>query len=211
LPLEAYIGQLRALSSIHGVIEPALANCIDERIASVWHNSMRKLPLLQQDLRYFEPRTVADLKEAVEAALNTADALRLIALEEPLALLGWLYVLEGSTLGAAVIRPMLARGFLLAGDEGLAYLHSYGSAIHERWAAYKQRMNALHLSAEAREQVTEAACQLFAQLETIFRALYPFPPESRTYLATSVNPEAGRHPIPADAREVQAAVQAGDI
>lgn len=211
LPLESYVGQLRALSAIHGVIERALANCSDERITAVWDSGRRKLHLLQADLRYFEPRTVADIKEAMEAALNTADELRLQSLEDPLALLGWLYVLEGSTLGAAVVRPMTARAFLLTGDGGLAYLHSYGDAVHERWAEYKQRMNALHLSDEEREQVVQAACQLFAKLEMIFCALYPFLPESRTYLVTSINPEAGRHPVPADAREVQAAVKAGDV
>jgi heme oxygenase len=211
LPLESYIGQLRALSAIHGVIEQALANCTDERIAFVWNNGMGKLPLLQQDLRYFEPRTVADLKEAVEAALNTADELRLVSLEEPISLLGWVYVLEGSTLGAVVVRPMVARALLLAGEDGLAYLHSYGSAIHDRWAEYKQRMNALRLSPEERSQVAQAACQLFDKLETIFRALYPFQPKSKTYLVASINPEAGRHPVPADAGEVQAAVKAGDV
>ncbi len=77
LPLESYVGQLRALLAIHGVIEQALAVCTDERVAAVWNADMRKLALLQQDLGYFEPRTVADLKEAVDAALKTADALRL--------------------------------------------------------------------------------------------------------------------------------------
>lgn len=211
LPLESYVGQLRALSAIHGVLEQALENCSDERIASVWNGGMCKLPLLQQDLRYFEPRSVADLKEATEAALKTADDLRLRSINEPLSLLGWVYVLEGSTLGALVVRPLVARAFLLIGEEGLAYLHSYGCTVHLRWAEYQQRMNSLRLSAEEREQVVGAAIDFFAQLETLYRALYPFQPESRTYLVTSINPEAGRHPVPADVREVQAAVRAGDL
>ena len=172
---------------------------------------MRKLPLLQQDLGYFEPRTVADLKEAVEAALKTADALRLRAIEAPLALLGWIYVLEGSTIGATVVRPLVARALLLSDNEGLAYLHSYGAAVHAHWTAYKERMNALRLGAEERGQIAEAAVDLFVRLETVFRALYPFQPESKTFLVTSINPEAGRHPVPADAREVQASLRAGDI
>ena len=32
---------------------------------------------------------------------------------------------------------------------------------------------------------------IFQQLDSIFRALYPFPPESKTYLVTSINPDAG--------------------
>ena len=211
LPLESYVGRLRALAAIHGVLEQALASCVDARVASVWTIDMCKLPLLQQDLRYFEPRTVADLREAVEAALRAADHLRLRSLEQPLSLLGWLYVLEGSTLGAVVLRPLIARAFLLTGEEGMAYVHSYGPAVHARWAQYQQRMNALRLSAEEREGVARAAGECFDHLEEVFLALHPFAPESRAFLITSINPEAGRHPLPADAREVQASIRAGDI
>ena len=210
LPLESYVGQLRALAALHGVLEQALENCADKRVASVWNSDMRKLPLLQQDLRYFEPRAVADLREAVDAALKTVERLRLRSLEQPLTLLGWVYVLEGSTLGALMLRPMYARAFLLTGEEGLASLHCYGKAVHARWAQYQQRMNALCLSAEEREAMIQAANQFFAQLEAIFQALYPFQPESKTFLVTSINPEAGRHPVPSDEREVQAALRAGD-
>ena len=53
LPLESYVGQLRALAVIHSVLEQALASCADPRIGSVWNCEMRKLPLLQNDLRFF--------------------------------------------------------------------------------------------------------------------------------------------------------------
>jgi len=208
LPLESYVGQLRALAVIHGVLEKALAGCADARVAAVWHEAMRKLPWLQQDLDYFEPRAVADLQEVVDAALHLAEQIRL---QSPLALLGAAYVLEGSTLGASVVRPMVARAFLLTGDEGLAYLHSYGAAIHECWAQYQQRMNALALNAAERAELIQSANDFFLQLEKIFRALYPFAPESKTFTVTAINPEAGRHAVPADAREVAAAIRAGDL
>jgi hypothetical protein len=66
---------------------------------------MRKLPLLQNDLRFFEPRTVADVKEGVEAALKAAEQLRLLSVERPLALLACVYVLEGSTRRATSTLP----------------------------------------------------------------------------------------------------------
>src|SRR5664279_619298 len=72
-------------------------------------------------------------------------------------------------------------------------------------------MNALQLSAEERGQITQAASKFFEQLAAIFQALYPFQPESKTFLVTSINPEAGRHPVPADAREVRASLRAADI
>jgi methanogenic corrinoid protein MtbC1/heme oxygenase len=211
LPLESYVGQLRALSVIHGVLEQALADCADERVKSVWSSDMSKLPLLQKDFQYFEPRTVSDIREAVEASLKVAEHVRLISLEQPLSLLGCLYVLEGSTLGARVLGPLVARAFLLAGAEGLAYLHSYGSEVRARWAHFQRRMNGLRVAEQEREQMNAAANDFFGQLEVVFLALYPFQPESRTFSATSINPEAGRHPMPADVREVQASLRAGDI
>jgi len=211
LPLESYVGQLRALAVIHGVLEEALASCADPRVASVWQDDMRKVPLLQQDLRYFEPRTVADLKEAVEAAIAVDTHVRLCSIDDPLSLLGYVYVLEGSTLGAQVVKPLVARAFLLSGEGGLSYLSSYGPAVHARWAQFQQRMNALQLSAAERAGIAEAASDLFKRIEAVFLALYPFAPESKTFLVTSINPEAGRHAVPSDPREVHASLKAGDL
>ncbi len=211
LPLESYVGQLRALAVIHGVLEQALAECRDQRVASVWCSDMRKLPVLEQDLNYFEPRTVADLKEAEQAAQQAVQQIRLHSIEQPLALLACVYVLEGSALGARVLRPLVARALLLSGNEGLAYLHGYGSELGERWAQFQQRMNALQLSTSEREQLDEGANHFFEKLEAVFLALYPFQDESKTFLVTSINPEAGRHAVPADAREVQASLQAADL
>lgn len=211
LPLESYVGQLRALAVMQGVLEQALLDCADERIAAVWHTEQRKLPLLEQDLHFFEPRTVADLKEAVEAAQTAATQIRLWSIEQPLALLACLYVLEGSSLGARVLRPMVARALLLTGNEGLAYLHGDGPAQDARWTQFQERMNALALSATEREQIGQAAHHFFEQIEAVFLALYPFQSESKTFLVTSINPEAGRHAVPTDAREVQASLRAADL
>ena len=211
LPLESYVGQLRALSVIHSVLEQTLAECPDVRVCSVWHSDIRKLPLLQQDLHYFEPRTVADLKDAVKAAQEAARQIRLLSVQEPLSLLACVYVLEGSTLGARVLRPLVARALLLAGDEGLAYLGGYGATTASRWAQFQERMNALELVPTERKQIGQAAIRFFEQIEAVFLALYPFQDDARTFLVTSINPEAGRHAVPSDAREVQASLRAADL
>ena len=110
-----------------------------------------------------------------------------------------------------MLRPQFARAFLLTGTEGLSYLRSYGAEIHVRWKQYQQRMNAIQLSLEEREQIVQAAGGFFTQTQAIFQALYPVKPESMTYHVTSINPEAGRHPVPADTREVKASLQAADL
>ncbi len=210
-PLASYVGQLRALALIHGVLEQTLAECADDRVASVWRGDMCKLPQLELDLRYFEPRSVADIKEAVQAAQQVVKTVRLQSMEQPLSLLGFVYVLEGATLGARVLRPLVARAFLLAGEDGLSYLNSYGTAVPQRWAQFQLRMNTLQLGAAEREQINQTANEFFASLETVFLALYPFQPESRIFAVNAINPEAGSHAVPDDAREVQAALRAGDI
>jgi len=211
LPLESYVGQLRALAVIHGVLEQALTGCADERVAAVWQDDMRKLPLLQQDLRFFEPRVVADIREAVELTQTVAGNLRLLSLQEPVALLGCLYVLEGSTLGAQALRSHYARAFALQAPEGLSYVDSYGAAVPAQWAQFRQRMAALSLGPAETAKVTQVAAEFFGRIAALYAALYPFKPESRTYAVTSLNPEAGRHPVPADPREVEASLRAGDL
>ena len=96
-------------------------------------------------------------------------------------------------------------------QEGLSYLHSEVPAVHIRWAQYQQRMNALRLNKEECELVVQAAKEFFAYVETLFQVLYPFKPESRVFHVTEINPDAGQHPVPADAREVEASLQAADI
>jgi hypothetical protein len=114
LPLESYVGQLRALAILHGVLERALTGLTHPAIKAVWEEGMKRLPLLENDLAYFQPRSKGD------------------------------------------------------------------------------------------------ACEAFEGLARVFRALYPVNQEALRTLVTSLNPEAGSHPIPSDPRELQAAVRAGE-
>ncbi len=92
LPLECYVNQLKGLAIIHGVLESALAEAVCEPVASVWNDSLRKLPLLAEDLEFFKPRIDSDYMPAIEAALAMTEKIRLWSIENPLTLLGYLYV-----------------------------------------------------------------------------------------------------------------------
>ncbi len=211
--LESYVGHLRALAIIHGTLEHAIAGSQDRDLVQVWRDDMRRLPLLQTDLHFFEPRAVADIGESVDAALQIAGDISLRLASQPATLLGLLYVLEGSALGGQTIAPRAARAFALAA-EGLDYLHSGGGdgadggAVRSRWAGFTQRMNGLQLSGDERTRIVGAAAAFFAAIKKVFAALQPFQAGSLAQLVTSINPEAGRHPIPADPREVGAALRA---
>lgn len=56
--------------------------------------------------------------------------------------LGWLYVLEGSTLGGKTIHRALETRRLDA--RGLSFLNPYGEAAGERWRAFVAELDRLH-------------------------------------------------------------------
>jgi heme oxygenase len=211
LPLEAYVGQLRAMAIIHGVLEHTVAHSDHHAVSSVWEASMAKLPLIEMDLAYLQPRTGGEVREASEESLKLAQRARLRGVEDPVSVLGYVYVLEGSTQGNALHLPDVAATFHLAGSDGLHYLLNYGDGTGDHWRQFTRRMNLAITEPAEQGRVVEAACEAFEGLTRVFRALYPIKPEALRPLVTSLNPEAGTHPIPSDPREIDAAVRAGEL
>ena len=66
LPLDCYVNQLRALAVIHAVMETEIGSSEDIRVAAIWDDEFKKLPLLEQDLQFFEPRVVSDVSASIE-------------------------------------------------------------------------------------------------------------------------------------------------
>lgn len=209
LPMTSYIGYLRTLGVVYSVLEHELPVEADDRIAEVWDDAMRKLPVIQRDLNHLAAREPRDIPAAHAAAQTVANCLLQRAAEQPVAMLGYLYVLEGSSLGAVVIAPWVKRAFALENGCGTAYLEGYGDTTQARWEAFKARMDGLELTPAERTAIVEAAIEAFEGIQDILSALHPFEPDSLAVLAASLNPEAGIHPIPQDPRELEAARQAG--
>lgn len=210
LPLESYVGYLRAMAVVHSTLEHELPVESDNRIAAVWDDAMRKLPALQRDLDHFAPQAIRDIPAAHTAAESVAHLLLKRSTASPLSMLGYLYVLEGSTLGARVLAPWARQTFDLSGDSGLAYLQSYGDAVEEHWHRFRASMDRLELSKPDRSSIVEAALEAFEHIGRLLEALYPFDPDKLIMAVTTLNPEAGSHPIPQDPREIDAARRAGE-
>jgi heme oxygenase len=122
LPIESYVGYLRAMAIVHAVMEHELPVEADPRIDGVWIDAMRRLPALQLDLAHFDRQEVGDIPAAQQAARQLADRLLRRSVERPLTMIGYLYVLEGSILGASVLGPQAERAFDLDHSRGCAYL-----------------------------------------------------------------------------------------
>jgi len=210
LPLECYVNQLRALAVIHGVLENEIAAIEDKRVSAIWDNELRKLPLLEEDIAFFKPRVVSDAASSIAAALAMTEKIRLRRIENPVTLLGYLYVLEGSTLGNSMHRTDISATFHLNGLNGCRYYSSYQEHVQGHWNQFSEKMNGTLSDPALHDWVIEAAREAFGGLDVLYTALYPLEKNEGFFHVTRINPEAGNHPIPGDEREIQAALKASD-
>lgn len=114
----------------------------------------RKTPWLVQDLADLGVHDVAVLPcDAIRTPDTTAQAL------------GVAYVLEGATLGGAIIGKHLRRSAGITPERGGRYYHSYGSERGPRWLhmqATLDRFGTVH--PDAVEEVEQAAATTFAAM-----------------------------------------------
>lgn len=120
---------------------------------------------LRADLRHFgaDPDAVAPLPATERAIADLEGDER----QRPLALLGWWYVTEGSKNGATFIAKALRKVYALTPGEGDRYWDPYGATQRERWAAWKQAIDAADLSDADRAHALAAAKRMFSVVAEI--------------------------------------------
>ncbi|MEW2115057.1 biliverdin-producing heme oxygenase [Streptomyces sp. NPDC005474] len=185
LPIERYVCQLAAyrlvLEALEGALEGAsegrlegthegeLARVTGSSAAPVWSPDLRKLPFIERDLAYFAELGTSPGPWAAEEAETFAAEIRRRADASDLpALLGFLYVMEGSTLGALVLHPYVSAAYGLPGADGVAY---YTSGDRDRWARLTARMNRALTDPGTQDQVVAAAHSAFRHAAAITGAL----------------------------------------
>jgi len=210
LPLECYVRQLRALAIVHAGLERELAAAQEPCVAAIWDENLRKLDLLLADVAHFESAGVLDSLPVVDAALALAERIRLRALEEPIALVGYLYVLEGSTLGNALHGRDVAATFGLDDGEGRRYYASYPGNVRGHWADFSERVNRVLADSLDQDLIVDAAIDAFTGLSELYDSLYPIDPGEKVHHITRINPEGGNHPMPQDEAEIAAALRASE-
>lgn len=175
LPAERYVGQLAAYRVVLEALEGELARVTDASAGGssatgpVWSSDLVKLPLVERDLAHFANLgTLPGPWAAPEADAFAADIRRHAAASDLPTLLGFLYVMEGSTLGALVLHPYVTDAYRLPGTDGVAY---YTSGDRDRWARFTARMNQAFTGPEAQDQVIAAAHSAYRHAAAIIGAL----------------------------------------
>ncbi len=161
LPQELLIAYLEQLLLIHQPLEEALRLLVTrvpalQQVVQPWHYHTSRLV---GDLRYFE----SDL-HALQPVPATAEFLTRLATyrtEASLAVLGVHYVLEGSKNGGRFQAAKVREMYELKSQDGTTYLDPYGMQQPALWGAYKEAMNGLSLTLEARATILEGANATF--------------------------------------------------
>lgn len=154
LPLERYVDQLAAYRLVLGALEDELSHATGPAVTAVWSAELVKLPLVERDLRYFAERGVSVRSYPRDEVDSFVAGIRHTAVADPDALLGFLYVLEGSTLGALVLQRHVCAAYGLTAPDGVAY---YGCGDRGRWARFTARMNAAVTDPGVRVRIADAA------------------------------------------------------
>jgi len=159
----AYLGQLY---HVHNSLESALENCLDQHAAiSVLATPDRmRVPDLDRDLAFYGVER--DQNVAGDAAQHFAVQVREIKTTAPVALLGALYVLEGSTNGGRFLASALRKSWDLDGD-GLAYFDPYGDAQPQKWAAFRRDMDEASFEADQEEAIIKMAKATFLAIAEV--------------------------------------------
>ncbi|WP_416985031.1 biliverdin-producing heme oxygenase [Streptomyces sp. T028] len=168
LPLDRYVGQLAAQRTVLKALEDELSRATDPAVTRVWSPDLVKLPLVERDLRHFGGSCTAPERWAAEESRSFADEIRRTAADTPRELLGFLYVLEGSTLGALFLRRYVSAAYRLTGTDGLAY---YGSGDRARWTRLTARLDETLTAPDAQDQVLTAAERAYRHTAAISQAL----------------------------------------
>jgi len=158
--------QLWVQDRLLAVLEEAIAQGALRELAPIWEPTMEKRSALVRDLEELADE-LREIPPGVSAAVTAGiRALRHDALD-PARLVGWIYVFEGSTLGAQVLADRLSQ----RDGRGLSYFRVYGSATRMRWEAFGERVERWVPPAAA-ERARAGAVQAFAVVREAFEAIH---------------------------------------
>jgi len=179
LPRDLFTRQMSQLLLVHTALEKALHHAAIENtdIASVVREEQFQQPRLVRDLAHvgFDPAKAA----ATTATQAVCSLIERLAATNPIALLGALYVFEGSNNGARFIARAVRKAYNIEELEGISYLDPYGEAQREKWGEFKAAMDALVLSDDDIESVVATAKQMFRAINAMGDDLLSETPTSK--------------------------------
>ena len=152
--LRAYRDLLARLYGFHAAWEPRAEAALAD---AEFFCGRRKVRLLRADL--------GELGMTPAAISGLALCEPTVAMRSPAEVWGSMYVVEGSTLGGAVIARHVERSLGLGRHSGCHYFRCYGENVRPMWTAFGSRL--LTRCGQAEEDVViAAACRTFEMMRS---------------------------------------------
>lgn len=210
-PDDSVVGHLRALAIVHAALDDALAKAsMTNGLEYLGRCGTPRLPGLIQDLARFPPWQYRDIYPAIRAAIELAGRIRRRAVTNPASLAGYVYVLEGSRLGALSVATAVDRALRVDSHDGLGYFRGLGPATAAHWDNTTGLLDTEVVDEDVQRSAIDAAREAFEGFHAIFHALFPFSSEDLCFTSAAINPESGDHPVPRDGSVIRAAIEAGN-
>jgi len=164
LKREEYAHWLAQMWHVHRALERGLGapRASDPRFAAV-PDEHAKEPLLAADLEALGAEPSPPLPATARLVARIEESAR----TEPLRLLGYHYVLEGSANGNRVLARRLLPALGLEPGVAGRYLDPYGERQRETWTKFKDEMRTVELTAAESELLVDAAREMFGAISEI--------------------------------------------
>jgi heme oxygenase len=168
---EAYRELLERLLGLHLPLEAALKS-LDWPANSIDLVQRQKCSWLECDLRH-----LGHSSETL-ARIPAFDRLPLVDIETGL---GWLYVVEGSTLGGQLLSKAAHTALGVTRERGARFFASYGSQVGSMWQEFLRSLNLIDPHSSYAQRVERGAHDMFLCFEEwLSRSDYPAKTRRRT-------------------------------
>ena len=207
LPKLSIVSFLRCLAIVHAVLEREIFQNSDPDVAKLGQHVRPKVPLLITDLKALDAETLPSITPAIQSGIEFGAEI-LTNANNPLSLVGTLYVLEGSQNGGVLLKQAYARCLNMR-EEQPSYFGCYGSTTATHWKEFSDLLTSLVLSDEEAKLVARSAIRCFDRIDTLCMLLYPYSSHQLKHHVVEINFEAGDHAMPQDPLEIVLALRAG--
>jgi heme oxygenase len=164
-----YANGLAQLWHIHDELENLVQKAVE--ISSYFTLEMIRTHTITRDMKAFGYRI--DTFQPMIEMLAIVNQLRDWATQKPFALLGCIYVLEGSRMGSLVIAKPLSKTLRIAPGEtaGIEYHTEGASQTPTRIRAFKEKIDGANLDESTVRDLTEGAVIFMELLNKLYAAL----------------------------------------
>ncbi len=165
----AFLGQMYL---VHAALEGAIrdASASHAGFGAVIREYHDREPQLREDLAFLG--VGLDTIAPVGATTATLTDIAQTAADRPIALLGMLYVLEGSTNGSKFIAMAIRKAYQLEGASGVTYLDPHGELQRDRWQAFKDDMDSVGFNDSEPDDIIATAKAMFRSITEISDELF---------------------------------------